>query len=34
MAEYANNDNMLSVLDGFVLDDAEDIARQIAENFG
>ena len=33
MVEYVNNDNMLSVLDGFVLDDAEDIARQIAENF-
>lgn len=33
MVRYANNDNMLSVLDEFVLDNAEDIARQIAENF-
>lgn len=33
MVNRLNNDNMLSLLDGFMLDDAEDIARQVAENF-
>jgi len=33
MAFYPNNDNMLSVLDGFVLDNPDDIALQVAENF-
>ena len=32
MAQIGDNDNMLSVLDGFMLDNAEDIACQVAEN--
>ena len=28
-----NTDNMLSVLNNFMLDNADDIARQVAENF-
>lgn len=28
-----NNNNILSVLDSFVLDNSEDICRQVAENF-
>lgn len=31
--QYANNDNILSVLDGFTLDNADDIVRQIADDF-
>ena len=33
MAYEVDSDNMLSLLDGFVLDNSEDIARQVAENF-
>lgn len=33
MLKDANSNDILSVLDGFVLDDADDIARQVAENF-
>lgn len=33
MTQYTNNSNMLSVLDGFTLDNADDIAKQVAENF-
>lgn len=28
-----NSDNILSILDGFTIDNADDIARQVAENF-
>lgn len=30
---YANSDNMLSVLEGFTLNNADDITRQVAESF-
>lgn len=33
MIEYGNSNNMLAVLDGFVLDNPKDIALQIAEDF-
>ena len=33
MMQGANSDNILAVLYGFTLDNADDIARQIAENF-
>lgn len=33
MMRYTNSDNMLSVLDGFTLDNTDDIARQVAESF-
>lgn len=33
MGIYANSDNMLSVLEDFTLDNCDDIARQVAENF-
>lgn len=33
MAEYGNSDNLLYVLEGFVLDNSEDIAMEVAENF-
>lgn len=33
MGFNANSDNMLSVLEGFVLDNSEDIIAQVAENF-
>lgn len=33
MIKDSNNDNILSLLEGFMLDDADDIARQVAENF-
>lgn len=33
MLKDTNSNNILAVLDGFVLDDADDIARQVAENF-
>lgn len=33
MAQYVNSNNILSVLDGYKLDDADDIAQQVAENF-
>lgn len=29
----ANSNNLLSLLEGFTLDNADDIARQVAENF-
>ena len=31
--QSANSDNILSLLDGFVLDDADDMARLVAGNF-
>lgn len=33
MIQNSNNSNILSVLYGFALDNADDIARQVAENF-
>lgn len=33
MANYVDMNNMLSVLDNFTLDNAEDIARKVADNF-
>lgn len=33
MAINPNSDNLLSLLDGFTLDNADDIARQVTENF-
>lgn len=33
MVQYANSNNMLSVLEGFELDNAEDIARHVADSF-
>lgn len=33
MVQSANSDNILSLLDGFVLDDADDMARLVAGNF-
>ena len=33
MAEYGNRNNLLYVLEGFVLDNSEDIAMEVAENF-
>ena len=33
MTQNANSNSILSVLDGFTLDNADDIARQVAENF-
>lgn len=33
MLQGINNGNMLSVLDGFELDNAEDIARHVAHSF-
>lgn len=33
MLQSANNDNILSLLDSFTLDNANDITRQVAENF-
>ena len=33
MIQNTNNDNILSLLDSFTLDNADDIARQIAANF-
>lgn len=33
MAQNTNNSNILSVLDSFTLDNADDISRQVAENF-
>ena len=33
MVQSANSDNILSLLDGFVLDDADDMARLVAENY-
>lgn len=33
MANYAYNNNILSLLDGFTLDNAEDIILAVAENF-
>ena len=33
MMQYTNSDNILSILDNFTLDNADDIAKQIAENF-
>lgn len=33
MLQNSNNNSILSVLDGFKLDNADDIARQVAENF-
>lgn len=33
MAEYGNSDNLLYVLEGFVLGNSEDIAMEVAENF-
>lgn len=33
MFQSADNDNILSLLDSFTLDNANDITRQVAENF-
>lgn len=33
MIKNTNSDNLLSILDGFTIDNADDIARQVAENF-
>ncbi len=33
MSQSIHSDNILSVLNNFVLDNADDIARQVAENF-
>lgn len=33
MAESINSDNILSLLDGYTLDNSDDIVRQVAENF-
>ncbi|MDD6702438.1 MAG: helix-turn-helix transcriptional regulator [Muribaculaceae bacterium] len=33
MAEYPNSNNLLSILDNFTLDNAEDIAQQISHDF-
>ena len=33
MIQSANSDNLLALLDGYTLDNADDIARQVAENF-
>lgn len=33
MAEYGNSDDLLYVLGGFVLDNSEDIAMEVAANF-
>lgn len=33
MAYEVDSDNMLSLLEGFTLDNPEDIAREVAENF-
>lgn len=33
MSEYSNSDNLLYVLEGFTLDNSEDIALEVAENF-
>lgn len=33
MAQYANSNNILSVLNNFTLDNADDIAQQVAESF-
>lgn len=33
MAKTSNTDNFLALLDGFTLDNSEDISRQIADNF-
>ena len=33
MAKYTNSNNILSVLEGYTLNNADDIAQQIAESF-
>ncbi len=33
MIQYTNSDNILSILDNFTLDNADDIAQQVAESF-
>lgn len=33
MVQYTNSDNILSILDNFTLDNADDIAQQVAESF-
>lgn len=33
MVQYANSGNILSVLDNFTLDNADDIAQRVAESF-
>lgn len=33
MNQYANSNNILALLDGFTLDNAGDIAMQVADNF-
>lgn len=33
MAQNTNNNNILSVLENFTLDNSDDIAREVAENF-
>ncbi len=33
MAQDSNSDNLLTLLEGFTLDNADDIAREVAENF-
>ncbi len=33
MVQYTNSDNILSVLSNFTLDNADDIAQQVAESF-
>ena len=33
MVQYTNIDNILSILDNFTLDNADDIAQQVAESF-
>lgn len=33
MIQYPNSDNILSVLDSYALDNADEIARQVAESF-
>lgn len=33
MVQYANNGNILSILSNFTLDNADDIAQQVAESF-
>ena len=33
MVQYTNSDNILSILDNFTLDNADEIAQQVAESF-
>lgn len=33
MMQYSNSNNILSILDSYTLDNADDIARQVADNF-